>query len=191
MKVLSCVFLLSLFATNAEDVANVCRDYNRVQEFFPDGTNCNYGSHPTQQQLDENKNNAEVQAFLKEHCCSFGGGDRVFENDLVFKQLYSFIGRPISSFQDQNSPSQKALFWLVYEDTFPDLSEYLRIGQRFSLASFYFGLNGDNDWIECGRNTTTTCFDTNKIWMSGNQECSWAYLSCDRNLFVTEIIMRE
>ena len=132
-------------------------------------------------------------AFLELHCCAFGGGDRISEGDLVFEQVRKFTGMSVSDFQDQHSPSQKALFWLVKEDSFANLKDYLHIGQRFALSSIYFGLNGDADWLECSELADTTCSvpDNKSAWMSGVQECEWAYLSCDRNLLVTEIIMRK
>jgi len=58
------------------------------------------------------------------------------------------------------------------------------------LASIYFALSGDTDWIECSKYGNTVCSIPNKTaWMSGQKECNWAFLSCDRNFFVTDFIM--
>ena len=173
-------------------LGNACRDYLRVIEYFPNGTSCKTEHLPTQEDLDTFNITVKSRDFLEEHCCTFGGGDKVFENDPLFEQLYRFTGKPISDFQDQYSSSQRALFWMAEEDAYPNLSEYLRIGQRFALASMYFALNGDTDWIECSRYGNTVCSIPNKAgWMSDQQECDWAFLSCDRNSFVTDFIMRK
>ena len=177
---------------SASALEYACRDYLRVIEYFPNGTSCTTENLPTQQDLDVFHINVESRNFLEEHCCTFGGGDKVFENNPIFEQLYRFTAKPITDFQDQFSPSQRALFWLTEEDAYPNLSEYLRIGQRFALASIYFALSGDTDWIECSRYRNTVCSIPNKAgWMSDQQECDWAFLSCDRNLFVTDFIMRK
>jgi len=177
---------------SASALGNACRDYLRVIEYFPNGTSCTTEHLPTQEDLDTFNITVKSRDFLEEHCCVFGGGDKVFENDPLFEQLYKFTGKPISDFQDQYSSSQIALFWLVEEDAYPNLSEYLRIGQRFALASMYFALNGDTDWLTCSRYGNTVCSIPNKAdWMSDQQECDWAFLSCDRNLFVTDFIMRK
>ena len=111
----------------------------------------------------------------------------------IIQYLTSFVNLRESDFHDQHSPSQKALFWLVEEDSYPNLEDYLHIGQRFALSSIYFGLNGDTDWLECSAKADTNCpVPNNKsAWLSEVEECNWAYLSCNRNSFATEIIMRK
>jgi len=178
------------FAFADTEPKGICRD--KIDD-FPDGTSCATEYLPTYYDLKLSNIEVSTVPFLKEHCCAFGGGEKVFDNHPVFEQLFKFSGTPISDYEDQHSPSQKALFWLLNEDTFPDLEEYARIVQRFALASIYFGLNGDTAWIECsGHADDTSCPIQNKTaWMSDQQECEWAYLSCDRNRFVTEINMRK
>ena len=198
MKLYVCALLVAIpiaLVTSIEhEPKSVCRDYLRVQEIFPNGTSCFSDSLPTYHDLLSANIEMSTAAFLELHCCAFGGGDRIFDDDLVFEQLRKFTGKSISDFQDQHSPSQKALFWLVKEDSYPNLEDYFHIGQRFALSSIYFGLNGDTDWLECSQLAdTTTCSVPNEksAWMSGVEECEWAYLTCDRNLFVTEISMRK
>ena len=186
--------LLVLKVTSAVQSVNVsvCRDYTRVVTYFPEGTSCINGHFPNQDNLDDHGIGENIQDFLLEHCCSFGGGDRIYEDDEIFRQLRSFTGMSAAEFDDQYSSSQKALFWLIKEDTYPHSIQYTRIVQRFSLASIYFGLNGDDDWIECSRSMYTNCSVEGKTaWLSEEHECNWAYLSCDRNSFVTEINMSE
>jgi len=190
VRALLTAVLVANVVLSVSALGNACRDYLRVIEYFPNGTSCTTEHLPTQEDLDTFNITVKSRDFLEEHCCTFGGGDKVFENDPLFEQLYRFTGKPISDFQDQYSSSQRALFWLVEEDAYPNLSEYLRIGQRFALASIYFALSGDTDWIECSRYRNTVCSIPNKaVWMSDQQECDWAFLSCDRNLFVTDFIM--
>ena len=186
---------VSVMSSDLESTS-ACRDYLRVMEYFPNGTSCEIDQLPTRDDLTMAGILTGTVDFLKEHCCAFGGGDRVFEYHPRFEQLYKFTGKPISDFQDQFSPSQKALFWLVYEDGYPNvfsnLDGYTHIGQRFALASLYFGLNGDSAWLECSGHVDSACSIPNKtVWMTDYLECEWAYLSCDRNSFVTEINMRK
>ena len=180
-------------STGNEPKSVVCRDYLRVKDFFPNGKSCASDNLPTYHDLVSANIEMSTADFLKQHCCAFGGGDRISEDDLVFEQVRKFTGKSVSDFQDQHSPSQKALFWLVKFDSYPNLEDYLHIGQRFALSSIYFGLNGDTDWLECSELADTTCSVQNNksAWMSGVRECEWAYLSCDRNLLVTEISMRK
>jgi len=183
------------FVTSTEnEPKSACRDYLRVKDFFPSETSCASDNLPTYHDLVSANITMSTADFLEQHCCAFGGGDRISEDDLVFEQVRKFTGMSVSDFQDQHSPSQKALFWLVKVDSYPNLVDYLHIGQRFALSSIYFGLNGDTEWLECSElaDTTACSVPNNKsAWMSGVEECEWAYLSCDRNLFVKEIIMRK
>ena len=196
MKLYVCALLLAMpiaFVTSTEnEPKSVCRDYLRVKD-FPNGTSCVSDNLPIYQDLVSANITMSTADFLEQHCCAFGGGDRLSDNDPVFEQVRKFTGKSVSDFQDQYSSSQKALFWLVEEDSYPNLEDYLHIGQRFALSSIYFGLNGDTDWLECSDQVDTSCSVPNNksAWMSGVQECEWAYLMCDRNLFVTEIIMRK
>lgn len=187
------LLMLVICATSASESTSVCRDYLRVIEYFPNGKTCAIDNLPTSYDLQSVGIEMTTVAFLEEHCCTFGGGDRVAHHNSVFENLRKFTGKPVSEFQYQYSPSQKALFWLVTEDSYPNLANYLHIEQRFALASIYFGLNGDTDWVECSARSDTSCSVPNNktAWMSGAQECEWAYLKCDRNLFVTELIMRK
>jgi len=182
------------FVTSTEnEPESVCRDYLCVKNVFPNRTSCVSDNLPTYHDLVLADIEMSTAAFLEQHCCAFGGGDRISDDGLVFEQLRKFTRMSVSDFQDQHSLSQKALFWLVEEDSYPNLEDYLHIEQSFALSSIYFGLNGDTDWLECSELEDTICSVPNNksAWMSGVQECEWAYLSCDRNLFVTEIIMRK
>jgi len=183
---------IAVVTSDENEPKSVCRDYLHAKD-FPSGTSCVSDNLPTYLDLASVNITMSTAAFLEQHCCAFGGGDRISHDHLVFDKLRKFIGLPFSDFEDQHSPSQKALFWLVEKDSYPNLKDYLHIGQRFALSSIYFGLNGDTDWLECSDRANTNCSVPNNksAWMSGVEECEWAYLSCDRNLFVTEIIMRK
>ena len=197
MKLYVCALLaavtIAVITSTESDPASVCRDYLRVINFFPNEKSCINDNLPTYDDLESANIAMNTADFLKLHCCAFGGGDRIFHDNPVFDYLRKFTGKSVLDFQDQHSPSQKALFWLVEKDSYPNLEDYLHIGQRFALSSIYFGLNGDTEWLECSEQADKNCSVPNNksAWMSGLQECKWAYLSCDRNLFVTEIIMRK
>ena len=196
MKLYACVLLVAIplkVVSSENESKTVCRDYLRVTDYFPNGTSCVGDNIPNHYDLSSVNITISTGAFLEQHCCAFGGGDKIAHDNPVFDQLRKFTGMSVSDFHDQHSPSQKALFWLVKEDSYPNMKDYLHIGQRFALSSIYFGLNGDTDWLECSDRENTNCSVPNNksAWMSGVQECEWAYLSCDRNLFVTEIIMRK
>ena len=195
MKLYVCALLLAVPIAVVTSTENEpCRDYLRVKDFFPDETSCASNNLPNHNDLVSANITLSTADFLEQHCCAFGGGDRISDDDLVFEQLRKVTGMSVSDFQDQHSPSQKALLWLVKEDSYPNLENYFHIGQRFALSSIYFGLNGDTDWLECSElaDTTTCSVPNNKsAWMSGVEECEWAYLTCDRNLFVKEISMRK
>jgi len=195
MKLFVCVLLVAIpfkvVSSTEHESKIVCRDYLRVADYFPNGTSCVGDNLPNHYDLSSVNITMSTGAFLEEHCCAFGGGDKIFHDNPVFDQLRKFTGMPVSDFQNQHSPSQKALFWLVKKDSYPNLEDYLHIGQRFALSSIYFGLNGDTDWLECSGKAETNCSVPNNksAWLSDVEECNWAYLSCDRNSFVTEIIM--
>ena len=180
--------LFSVVVASTEK-AYVCRDYIYLEDQFPNGTSCSEGNYPTQEDLDMQQIEMEISAFLKKYCCAFEGGERLEEDDPIFGHLLRSTGMSVTDFEDQYSSSQQALFWLK-ED--PNMAGYSRIGQRFALASIYFALNGDTHWKECSRKTDTICSAHNKeAWLSLVQECNWAYLSCDRNLFITGVNMSK
>ena len=184
---------IALVTSTENEAKSACRDYVRVKDMFPNGTSCMSDNLPTYYDLVSAEITMTTADFLEQHCCAFGGGERISDDDLVFEQVRKFTAMSVSDFQDQHSPSQKALFWLEGEDSYPNLEDYLHIGQRFALSSLYFGLNGDTDWLECSGKAETNCSVPNNksAWLSDVEECNWAYLSCDRNSFVTEIIMRK
>ena len=65
--------------------------------------------------------------------------------------------------------------------------------QRFSLAVFYFSTNGDDSWIDCGRNSeycrreihqfpsTIAYFSGQETWLDPIDECLWGGLGCANN----------
>jgi hypothetical protein len=107
-----------------------------------------------------------------------------------------------NTFLDPNSPQSRARDWLIFEDTYDVFcaNACSRSGdpasagvfQRYSLAVFYFALNGDTDWMMCGRNSIDNCiprltnanndqvptFADNEIWLSSVSECLWGGLAC-------------
>ena len=64
---------------------------------------------------------------------------------------------------DPSSPQSQALTW-IYTQRSSDLSDE-RMLQRWGLASFYFGTNGDNWIVKDG-------------WLQHQSECSWHGVSC-------------
>jgi hypothetical protein len=107
-----------------------------------------------------------------------------------------------NTFLDPNSPQSRARDWLIFEDTYDVFcaNACSRSGdpasagvfQRYALAVFYFSMNGDTDWMMCGRNSVDACiprltnirndvvptFADNEIWLSGVSECLWGGLAC-------------
>ncbi len=196
MKLYVCALIfavpIAVVLSNDNEPQSVCRDY-LVTDYFPNGKSCVRDNLPNHYDLSSANVTMSTGEFLEQHCCAFGGGDKIPHDNLVFEQLRKFTGMSVSDFHDQHSPSQKALFWLVEEDSYQNLEDYPHIGQRFALSSIYFGLNGDTDWLECSEKANTSCSVPNNksAWLSDVGECDWAYLSCDRNSFVTEIIIRK
>jgi hypothetical protein len=88
--------------------------------------------------------------------------------------LEDFVSSP-ESFSDISSPQSAALSWVADDPSSKMDSESISAGgpeyekllTRYSLAVFYFGLDG-NSWF------------SNEGWLSTqDDECSWEYISCD------------
>jgi len=99
--------------------------------------------------------------------------------------------------QDDESPYSKALEWIIYEDPMqlePDATNFM---QRYLMAYFYFATTVDGPWRSCNppqtgedyycvwhkRDTPATPRYYIELprtrWLSGQNECAWAGVSCD------------
>jgi len=123
------------------------------------------------------------------------------ERESRIRTIINDISDP-NAFLDPNSPQSRARDWLIFQDTYDVFcaNACSRSGdpasagvyQRYSLAVFYFSMNGDTDWMMCGRNSVDQCiprltninndvvptFADNEIWLSGVSECLWGGLAC-------------
>ena len=61
------------------------------------------------------------------------------------------------------SPQQRAMSWLLYEDERNISGE---MGERWALASLYYGWAGDN-WVSA------------ENWLSSEDACDWEHIKCD------------
>jgi hypothetical protein len=105
-----------------------------------------------------------------------------------------------SALADPTSPQSRARDWLINEDTYNVFcaNPCSRSGvdggiyQRYSLVVFYFSMNGDTDWLSCGRNSPEECIpkltninqdvlpttSDNQPWLTPVNECAWGGLAC-------------
>ncbi|CAB9501711.1 expressed unknown protein [Seminavis robusta] len=83
--------------------------------------------------------------------------------------------------QDKTSPQYSAAMWLGEKDT-SGMSD-AKVLQMYALATFYYASGGD-DWSLCGANSLS-CGDT--PWLSDDNECNWAFVSCDADGAVDQI----
>jgi len=61
------------------------------------------------------------------------------------------------------TPQNRAMSWLLYEDAFNDAEQ---AGVRWALASLYYGWQGDN-WVSA------------ENWLSSEDACEWEHITCD------------
>jgi hypothetical protein len=99
-----------------------------------------------------------------------------------------------SDLRDPTTIQGQAAAWLIGQDELLVCPDDEKLIQRFALAVIYFATNGDN-WFQCSANplATDACgmedpFKTGASrFLSGENECQWAGISCDSQLCVDEI----
>jgi len=89
-----------------------------------------------------------------------------------------------SEIRDLNLPQGLATEWLLNEDDFFVCPDTPKLVQRWVLAVTYFSTGGDS-WIQCSANAsavdicgTEDPFLGKTEFLSPDQECSWAGISC-------------
>ncbi|KAL7427424.1 hypothetical protein ACHAXH_000904 [Discostella pseudostelligera] len=139
------------------------------------------------------------------------------EREFQIKDNLSVISFP-ELFDQTGTPQAQALNWIITDDAAQLCPEDASLVQRYTLALFYFAMNGDN-WNECSApaeydpasidlaniacNLTTTnatdLFPTDisgtNAWLSPDSECTWGGVSCyaenTANSFKVNVIEME
>jgi hypothetical protein len=95
--------------------------------------------------------------------------------------------------RDPSTIQGKAANWLIGEDELLVCPDDEKLIQRFALAVIYFATNGDA-WLQCSANPLATdfCgledpFIGASRFLSAENECEWAGITCDAQLCVTEV----
>jgi hypothetical protein len=95
--------------------------------------------------------------------------------------------------RDPTTIQGKAANWLIGQDELLVCPDDKKLIQRFALAVIYFATNGD-DWLQCSANpmATDACGSEDPFigasrFLSGENECEWAGISCDLQLCVTDV----
>lgn len=99
-----------------------------------------------------------------------------------------------SDLRDQTTIQGQAAAWLIGEDELLVCPDDEKLIQRFALAVIYFATNGDS-WLQCSANplATDACGMEDPFkpgasrFLSAENECQWAGISCDSQLCVEEI----
>ncbi len=81
---------IAVVSSNDNEPKSACRDYLRVIRYFPNGTSCVSDNLPNHYDLSSVNITMSTGDFLKQHCCAFGGGDKISYDNLVFEQLRKF-----------------------------------------------------------------------------------------------------
>lgn len=89
----------------------------------------------------------------------------------------------------------KAADWLINQDEYLICPDDPKVVQRFALAVIYFATNGDN-WLQCSATGLDPCgfedpFVGDSRFLSAENECDWAGISCDPLSCVNEIEFGE
>jgi hypothetical protein len=112
------------------------------------------------------------------------------ERSVRILSVLDSVANPIS-LRDPDSIQGKAADWLIGQDEYLLCPEDPKLVQRFALAVIYFATNGD-DWLQCSADGTDLCgfedpFVGDSRFLSADNECSWAGITCDPDMCVTEI----
>ena len=92
---------------------------------------------------------------------------------------------------DPTTPQGLATAWLTDIDARFLCPDDEKLVQRWVMAVMYYSTNGD-DWIQCSANGIDPCgtlepFEGQTRFLSDNNECTWAGISCNVDACVTEI----
>ena len=154
-----------------------------------------------------------VETTLPTNSCGITPSEREFQ----ITDNLSVISFP-ELFDQADTPQAKALNWIITDDVTQLCPEDASLVQRYTLALFYFAMNGDN-WNECSApadydpaivdlaniacNLTTTnataLFPTDirgtNAWLTPDSECTWGGVSCyaenTANAFKVNVIEME
>ena len=95
--------------------------------------------------------------------------------------------------RNQNTPQGMAADWIIGADTQRVCPDDEKLVQRYVLALIYFSVGGDK-WFQCSASLDTAddCgvefpFEGRDRFLDSSNECSWAGVRCDAELYVTEI----
>jgi hypothetical protein len=115
---------------------------------------------------------------------------------IIVEQISNALGTNAFVLLNATTPQSKALNWILEErnrTTCPGV----KLVQRWVLATFYFSTGGDQ-WFECSAsiNASDACgtmapFVGKKHFLSEDNECFWAGITCDMENCVTQIEFGE
>lgn len=93
-----------------------------------------------------------------------------------------------SSLKLKTSPQHKAACWMMFGDKLrkKTASNKAMFRQRYAMAVFYYGTEGDKNWYpDVGNpNATTSAIKEEGAneWLSNSHECTWYGVSCTTNI---------
>lgn len=89
-----------------------------------------------------------------------------------------------------STPQGKAFDWLINEDGAFLCPDAPKLIQRYVLAVIYYSTGGDQ-WIQCSKSSVdcgnNAPFVNKTSFLSSENECTWAGISCSESLCVTQI----
>lgn len=155
---------------------------------------------------------ANDEEFFKASCCKLGGGEVLSTSNPIVEKIfesYENFNMPVTEagFDIQGTATNRALFWLINDDSFGIKHYSAWLLQRYTLAVMFFRLGGAKRWKTCwGGSRIFINEETNEFvqyqgnecnhdylrgtwWLSSEHECGWAFIECDRNEFVKYISM--
>ena len=94
-------------------------------------------------------------------------------------------------FEDTNSPQYRAAEFLADEDTIgPTLESTGQLADRYALSTFYYAMDGDDNWTSC-KQGDTEC-EGGTAWMDPTvNHCEWAFIDCNDEGRVTDFVIRK
>lgn len=147
--------------------------------------------------------------FLESSCCILGGGHRIAVDDRRALHIVQSLPSVESDLYLTGSAGHQALFWVLVDDEYlsSDLDIDPWLVQRFVLAMMFYQFDGVRRWYGYGYNDYiaqevdgSVNIDDDRAhllsfngtnWLDEHHECEWAFITCNRNKFVTQINMRK